>query len=111
MGAGFKAEVEDLEAAADKALRPLSEELRVARRQITSTGEFDGAFSAGPDSIFEPQLHVWEETRGFLERVLDDNAETLELAARALREIAGRYRAAEEGSEQAMQNIAREGLS
>lgn len=110
MGAGFKAEVDGLDAAADKALRPLSDQLRVARHQLTSTSEFDGAFTEGADSIFESSLGSWQEPRSFLERVLDDNAESLDLAARALKEIANRYRAAEEGAATAMQNITREGL-
>jgi len=111
MAGGFTTEVEGLENAADNALRPLAEELRAARARITATSEFDGAFSAGDGSVFEAQLGTWQETRGFLERVFDDNAESLDLAARALREIAARYRAADDESAKAMNSIAREGLS
>jgi hypothetical protein len=88
MAGGFTTEVEGLENAADNALRPLAEELRAARARITATSEFDEAFSAG-----------------------DGNAESLDLAARALREIAARYRAADGESAKAMNSIAREGLS
>ncbi|MFD4638170.1 hypothetical protein ACFWN2_12690 [Lentzea sp. NPDC058436] len=111
MAGGFKTEAENLDSAANQALAPLAGELSAARAQLAATGEFDEAFSAGQGSLCEPALASWQEARGYLERVFEDNAETLGLAAKALREIASRYREADTQSANAMNTIAREGLS
>ena len=99
MGDQFSVQLENLDRIANVRLTGMAECLRQVRHQLDkAVGEADGAFSSSDEPVrrlFDGVEREFEPMAHFLGRVLDDNAENLNLAAQALREIARRYRQAD----------------
>ncbi|GLZ31144.1 hypothetical protein Lesp02_33320 [Lentzea sp. NBRC 105346] len=98
MGDQFSVQLDQLDDLANKRLpgigHCLSEVLSNLNRAID---ESYGAFVAAGASaqLFEETKNEWDPTADFLQQVLQDNVENLDLASKALKEIAHRYRQAD----------------
>ena len=94
----FSVQLDRLDDLADKRLPGmrdcLSEVLGHLNRAID---ESFGAFIAvgSREHLYEGAKREWDPTADFTQQVLQDNVENLELASKALKEIAHRYRQAD----------------
>ena len=99
MGDQFSVQLENLEKIANVRLTGMADCLRRVKDQLDKAVEaLPGATSVSdaPEyRLFEGVRRDFDPTANFLGRVVDDNAENLDLAAQALREIADRYRQAD----------------
>ncbi len=89
---GFTVDTDGLRDAAKKTAA-LGKDLEDTRHLLGKAANHPEAFSGGegPGRLFEELKPRFEEACHYLGRVLSDNAENLELSAKALREVAHRY--------------------
>jgi hypothetical protein len=94
----FSAQTDALDEVADKCLSQIAQELAVLSSKIGGTAQYDGPMFGTEDEETCPLGRVrpyYVQTRDLFKRVLADDAENLQLAAQALKEIAKRYREAD----------------
>ncbi|GLZ31148.1 hypothetical protein Lesp02_33360 [Lentzea sp. NBRC 105346] len=99
MGDGFTVQVENLDKIATILGIEMAGGLEMARRNLTLAMEaevrgFDTANTCGYH-LFQLLGREFRETTDFMQQVLEDNRDNLQLAAAAVREVAKRYREAD----------------
>lgn len=93
---GFRAKPDDLKKVANGDLDAIIfDYIEPAKKILLDTTQDDGEAFSGGSKLGEVET-TWNESRGLLKRVLEDNMENLELARKALVEIADRYIAADD---------------
>ncbi|TWP52623.1 hypothetical protein FKR81_09975 [Lentzea tibetensis] len=98
MGDQFSVQLDNLDSLAKNRLPGMSRCLSQVLGHLNRTvDESYGAFVAvgSQEHLYEGVKREWDPTADFMQRVLRDNVENLELAARAIGEIAHRYRQAD----------------
>ena len=98
MGDQFSVQLENLDDLSRKHLPKMAECLNEVLGHLGRTmDEARGAFlsAGGTGELFWSVNAGWEPTADFLQQVLQDNVENLGLAAKAIGEIAHRYRQAD----------------
>ena len=94
MGTGFHAEPEGLKHTAKHDIGKLIDHTHTARGKIAQTERLDGQAFAGDVEVYEAHGE-WVGARSMLMNVFSRNEENLELAQKALIEVADRYIAAD----------------
>ncbi|OZM72208.1 hypothetical protein CFN78_16950 [Amycolatopsis antarctica] len=105
MGDGFYAEPEGLKKMARSEMADLIAAVDLSRSELASTLSDDDNTFDGSGAVDGPAAE-WTSARDLLLRVLEDNAENLTLARRALVEIADRYVAADEAAASGLRRAA-----
>ncbi|MBB5807799.1 uncharacterized protein YukE [Saccharothrix ecbatanensis] len=99
MGDQFSVQLEQLDSVANKRLPGMANTLAEVLANLNRAMEqAPGAFTNHPSSdrdLFQGTRNDFQVTTDFLQQVLQDNVGNLELASKALREIASRYRQAD----------------
>lgn len=99
MGDQFSVQLDRLDSLAGERLPGMAGAMGEALSHLNRViDETDGAFIAPPsgqEDLFAGARTEFRVTTDYLQQVLQDNVGNLELAAKALREIASRYRQAD----------------
>lgn len=98
MGDQFSVQLDKLDDLADKRLSGMRECLSEVLGHFNHViDESFGAFVAvgAAERLFEGAKVEWDPTADYMQQVLQDNVENLDLAAKAIKEIAHRYRQAD----------------
>ncbi|MET9225003.1 hypothetical protein [Lentzea sp. NPDC003310] len=94
MGTGFHAEPEGLKHTATHDIGKLIDHTHTARTKIAETEQLDGRAFAGDVEVYAAH-NAWAGARSTLLSVFIRNEENLDLAQKALIEVADRYIAAD----------------
>ncbi|MEV6240802.1 hypothetical protein [Lentzea sp. NPDC051838] len=94
MGTGFHAEPEGLKHTATHDMGKLIDHTHTARGKIAETEQLDGKAFAGDVEVYAAH-NEWYGARSMLLSVFTRNEENLDLAQKALIEVADRYIAAD----------------
>jgi hypothetical protein len=104
MGTGFHAEPEGLKHTATHDIGKLIDHTHSARGKIAQTEQLDGQAFAGDVEVYEAH-NEWYGARSMLLNVFSRNEENLDLAQKALIEVADRYIAADTENQRAFGGI------
>jgi hypothetical protein len=104
MGTGFHAEPEGLKHTATHDIGKLIDHTQSSRSKITQTEQLDGQAFAGDVEVYEAH-NEWYGARSMLLNVFSRNEENLDLAQKALIEVADRYIAADTENQRAFGGI------
>ncbi|MCG8921323.1 hypothetical protein [Lentzea sp. CC55] len=104
MGTGFHAEPEGLKHTAKHDMGKLVEHTESARLKLAGTELLDGKAFEGDEEVYEAHRE-WSNARAMLLGVFARNKENLELAQKALTEVAERYIAVDEDNERTFGGI------